>query len=73
MDIDVDARRERDGKWNAKVKVTDAFDFTQFVNPFNQGSLKKNFLWLANDFAVIDSKLGLLDEVRVEITYNQKY
>ena len=73
VDIDVDARRERDGKWNAKVKVTDTFDFTQFVNPFNQGSLKKNFLWLANDFATIDSKLGLLDEVMVEITYNQKY
>ena len=41
--IAVDARKGRDGKWNAEVKVTDTFDFTEFKNPFNQGSLKKDF------------------------------
>ena len=73
VDIDIDAKRERDGKWNTEVKVTDKFDFTQWVTPINQGSLKNNFLWAANDAAMISSKLGLLDEVGVEITYTQKY
>jgi len=73
VDIDIDAKRKRDGKWNAKVKVTDKFDFTDFVLPINQGSLKNNLLWAANDFAFWDSKLGMLDLVEVEITYNQKY
>ena len=30
IDIDIDARRGRDGKWNAEVKVSDDFDFTQW-------------------------------------------
>ena len=73
VSIDIDARRGRDGKWNAEVKVSDDFDFTEWVNPINQGSLKKNFLWAANDAAMISSELGLLDEVGVEITYSKKY
>ncbi len=73
VDLDINARRDTDGNWNAKVKVTDKFDFTKLVNPLNQGSMKEGFLWLANDLAVFDSKLGLLDEVGVEITYTKKY
>ncbi len=73
VDIDIDARRGRDGKWNAMVKVTDKFDFTEWVTPINQGSLKKNFLWAANDVAMISSELGLLDPVGVEINYTKKY
>lgn len=73
VSVDIDAKKGSDGKWNANVKVTDKFDFTELVNPFNKGSLKKNFLWLANDLAAIDSKFGFLDEVGVEITYNKKY
>ena len=73
IDIDIDARRGRDGKWNAMVKVTDKFDFTEWVTPINQGSLKKNFLWAANDVAMISSELGLLDMVKVEINYTKKY
>lgn len=71
--VDIDAKRGKDGKWNAKVKVTDDFDFTEFKNPFKQGSTKKAVLWAANDLATIDSKLGMLDEVGVEITYTKKY
>ena len=73
VDVDIDAKKSSDGTWKAKVKVTDKFDFTKLVNPFNQGSLKKNFLWGANDLAFWDSKLGMLDEVGVEITYTKKY
>ena len=73
VDIDIDARRGRDGKWNAEVKVTDKFDFTQWVNPFKQDSIKEGFLWAANDVAMASSELGLLDEVGVEITYSKKY
>ena len=73
VDVDIDAEKNSYGKWNAKVKVTDKFDFTEFVLPINHGSLKNDFLWLANDFATVDSKLGLLDELRVEITYDQEY
>ena len=73
IDIDIDARREKDGKWNAKVKVTDKFDFTQIVNPHEQESTKEGFLWASNDVATISSKLGLLDEVGVEIAYSKKY
>ncbi len=71
--VDIDAKKNPDGKWNAKVKVTDKFDFTEWVNPFNQGSAKEGFLWAANDLAFWSSKLGMLDLVNVEITYNQKY
>ncbi len=71
--IDIDAKRGKDGKWNAKVKVTDKFDFTQIVNPHEQESAKEGFLWAANDIATISSKIGLLDEVGVEITYSKKY
>lgn len=71
--IDIDARKGRDGKWNAKVKVTDKFDFTKLVNPFNQGSIKEGFLWAASDVAMVSSELGLLDEVGVETTYSKKY
>ncbi len=73
VDIDIDARRGRDGKWNAMVKVSDDFDFTEFKNPFKQDSVKKGFLWAANDVAMASSELGLLDEVGVEITYSKKY
>ena len=73
IDIDIDARRGRDGKWNAEVKVTDKFDFTRIVNPHEQESTKEGFLWMANDIATISSKMGLLDEVGVEITYSKKY
>ncbi len=71
--VDIDARRGRDGKWNAEVKVSDDFDFTEFKNPFKQDSVKKGFLWAANDVAMASSELGLLDEVGVEITYSKKY
>ena len=73
IDIDIDARRGRDGKWNAEVKVTDKFDFTEIVNPHEKESAKEGFLWAANDIATISSRMGLLDEVGVEITYSKKY
>ncbi len=71
--LDIKASRDIDGKWTAKVKARDDFDFTQWVNPFTQGSIKEGFLWAANDLATIDSKLGMLDTVGVEITYTKKY
>ena len=71
--VDIDARRGRDGKWNAEVKVTDKFDFTEIVNPHEKESAKEGFLWAANDIATISSRMGLLDEVGVEITYSKKY
>lgn len=71
--LDIKASRDIDGKWTAKVKARDDFDFTQWVNPLNQGSIKEGFLWAANDLATIDSKLGMLDTVGVEITYTKKY
>lgn len=55
------------GKQALHVTVTDTFDFTEFKNPFTQGSVKAGFLWLANDIAYIDTKWGLLDPVYVEI------
>ena len=73
VDVDIDAKRGREGKWNAEVKVTDKFDFTEIVNPHEQESTKEGFLWAANDIATISSKMGLLDEVGVEITYSKKY
>lgn len=73
IDIDIDARRGRDGKWNAEVKVRDDFDFTEWVDPFDQDSIKEGVLWFANDVATASSELGLLDEVGVEITYSKKY
>ena len=71
--LDIKASKDTDGKWTAKVKARDDFDFTELVNPFNQGSIKEGFLWAANDLATIDSKLGMLDTVGVEITYTKKY
>ena len=71
--VDINAKKNSYGKWNAKVKITDKFDFTELVIPINKGSLKNNFLWAANDAATISSGLGFLDLVNVEIIYNQKY
>ena len=71
--LDINASREADGKWTAKVKSRDDFDFTEFKNPFKEDSFKEGFLWLANDMATIDSKLGMLNTVGVEITYTKKY
>ena len=73
IDVDIDARKGRDGKWNAEVKVRDAFDFTEWVDPFDKESIKEGVLWFANDVAMVSSELGLLDEVGVEITYSKKY
>ena len=49
------------------VEVTDTFDFTEFKNPFAQESFVEGLLWLANDFAYIDTAWGLLDSVEVTI------
>ena len=49
------------------VTVTDTFDFTEWKNPFSQNSIKAGFLWFANDVAYIDTLLGFLDPVPVEI------
>ena len=49
------------------VTITDTFDFTEYKNPFSQGSFKAGFLWFANDIAYIDTAWGLLDPVAVEI------
>ena len=73
VNIEIDTRRGRDGKWNAEVKVSDDFDFTEFKNPFKEDSFKEGFLWFANDVATASSELELLDNVGVEITYSKKY
>ncbi len=73
IDIDINATKNSSGVWNAKVKVTDEFDFTEWVWPINQGSFKNNVLWAANDLAYLDSSMGFLDMVRVEITYSKEY
>lgn len=71
--INIKANKDNDGKWTARVKVMDDFDFTELKNPFKQDSIMKGFLWLANDIAYMDQKWGLLDSVGVEITYTKKY
>lgn len=71
--VDINATKNSNGVWNAKVKVTDEFDFTELVNPLNKGSIKNFVLWTANDFAYLDSSMGLLDPVKVEITYSKEY
>ena len=73
VDVSIDARRGRDGKWNAIVKVTDEFDFTEIVNPHEKATKTESLLWMANDIATASSKMGLLDPVNVEITYSKKY
>ena len=73
VNIDISAKRNRDGSWFAIVTITDTFDFTQFKNPFRQGSVLKGFLWTANDIAYYDTEWGLLDPVGVNITYGKIY
>ena len=73
IDLYIDARKGRDGKWNAIVKVTDEFDFTEIVNPHEKATKTESLLWMANDIATASSKMGLLDPVNVEITYSKKY
>ena len=51
------------------VQVTDTFDFTEFKNPFTQGSIKSGALWLLNDIAYIGTELGLLYPIDVEISF----
>ena len=73
IDLYIDARKGRDGKWNAIIKVTDKFDFTEIVNPHEKGSPKESLLWMANDFATISSEFELLNVVDVEINYTKKF
>ncbi len=73
VSIQVNASRQNDGSWYANVTITDTFDFTEFKNPFKQGSVVKGLLWLANDIAYFDTEWGLLDPVGVTIKYNKYY
>ena len=50
-----------------KVTVEDTFDFTEIENPFTQNSVKAGILWFANDAAVLNEWLGVLDKVKVRI------
>ena len=58
---------------HATITITDTFDYTEFVNPFNQSSLIEGILWAANDIAYIDTKWGLLDPVSVKISYVEEF
>ena len=71
--VDIKASRDSKGVWTATVTLTDTFDFTEFKNPFKQGSVVKGLLWLANDIAYFDTEWGLLDPVGVSITYKKNY
>lgn len=73
VSIQVNASQQRNGSWSANVTITDDFDFTEFKNPFKQGSILKGFLWAANDIAYIDTEWGLLDNVKVIIKYSNYY
>lgn len=73
VNIDFTAYRNKNASWTATVTVTDTFDFTQFKNPFKQGSILKGLLWAANDIAYFDTEWGLLDSVGVKITYKRNY
>ena len=55
------------GEQLLSITITDTFAFTEFKNPFSQGSFKAGFLRFVNDIAYIDTALGLLDPVAVEI------
>ncbi len=65
--LDIDAYRNQDNSWTATVKVSDTFDFTEFKNPFKQGTILKGLLWAANDIAYFDTEWGLLDSVDIDL------
>ena len=71
--VDIYASRNTEGTWNARVVIRDIFDFTELKNPFKQGSVIKSLLWAVNDIAYIDTEWGLLDPVKVLISYFRKY
>ena len=73
VQVDIDAKLNQAGEWEAAVTIRDTFDFTEKRNPFTQDSVWKGLLWAANDIAAIDTDWGLLDAVDVEITYNKKF
>ena len=73
VNIQVNASQQSNGFWLANITITDDFDFTEFKNPFMQGSVLKGFLWAANDIAYIDTEWGLLDNVKVDIKYSNSY
>ena len=69
VDVNIIAHKKNNGIWNATVILADKFNFTEFVNPIGKKPLS-SILWAANDIAFLDSKLGFLDSVDVEISYN---
>ena len=73
VSIQVVAIRTKTWSWYATVTITDTFDFTEFKNPFKQGSIIKGLLWAVNDIAYKDTEWGLLDSVPVVIKYNNWY
>ena len=68
--VKIITEKNKNGIWKTSVILTDIFDFTEFKNPFKQGSILKGFLWAANDIAYFDTEWGLLEPVNVEISYN---
>ncbi len=71
--VDITANRTNSGDWIATVTLSDTFDFTEFKNPFKQGSFLRGFLWAANDIAYFDTEWELLDPVDVKITYTKRF
>jgi len=65
----ISGKKNDDGTWTIKATIGDVYDFSEFVTPGDPRltSLKKAFLWGANDLAYIDEKMGLIKPLKVYI------
>lgn len=69
----VSAYKNDENRWVAQVTLTDIYDYTELKNPFAQDSLKKAFLWAANDAAYLDEYLGVINPVGVNIKFTSVF
>ena len=58
------------GQWVVNVQVTDVFDFTEIKNPLAQETFQQGLLWFANDVAVVNTNMDILQPVDVVIRFN---
>ena len=67
--LTISAYKNDQNRWVTQVTLTDTYDYTELKNPFAQDSLKKAFLWAANDVAYLDEYLGVVNPVGVNIKF----
>ena len=65
-------KKNTDGTWNLEFKLTDKYDFTEFVKFWELEGTWEKLGWAINDLAHWSQKLGAITPFDVEIRFTIK-